>query len=82
MKVERDWLLPTEIQDLLGADWTRSRRMRIIEDLRLAGVPVEEPNAGVYLVYKPAVLEYLERAKNSKQAPRWVRELNGEVEQD
>jgi hypothetical protein len=81
MSVERDWLLPTEVQELLGADWTRSRRMRIIEELRLAGVPVEEPNAGVYLVYKPAVLAYIERAKTSKVAPRWVRELLGDIEQ-
>lgn len=82
MTVERDWLLPTEVEQLLGAKWTRSRRMRIIEELRLAGVPVEEPNTGVYLVYRPAVLAYIERARKSKLAPRWVRELSDDVEHD
>ena len=82
MSVERDWLLPAEVEQLLGAKWTRPRRMRIIEELRLAGVPVDQPATGVFLIHKPGLLAYIERARTSKLAPRWVRELYGDTEQD
>ena len=56
--------------------------MRIIEELRLAGVPVDQPATGVFLIHKPGLLAYIERARTSKLAPRWVRELYGDIEQN
>jgi len=82
MTTERDWLLPSEVQAMLGANWTRPRRLRIIEDLEVAGVPVERPSGGVILIYKPALLAYIERARASKRPPGWVRELYGGTEHE
>lgn len=73
---DRDWLLPAEVQALLGATWTRPRRLRIIAALEEAGVSVDRPRKGVILVDRTGLMTFIAEVQSgARPAPKWMREL-------
>ena len=73
---DRDWLLPAEVQALLGASWTRPRRLRIIAALEEAGVSVDRPRKGVILVDRSGLLTFIAEVESGvRPAPKWLSEL-------
>lgn len=74
MSDNREWLLPSEVERLLGfkTKLTRPRRSRIFAQLEQEGVQLDrQPN--LTLVNRQALLAFLDDVRTGKRpTPRWL----------
>lgn len=76
MSDKREWLLPSEVEKLLGVKWTRPRRSRIFAQLEAAGVAIQRPTPTVTLINRQALLAFLDEVRTGQRpAPKWLTDL-------